>query len=184
MINWFAKITGIDDAHSGLALENAGFGVTAQDGDLFLGVEQSVARLDIATIRAAMDAVGEAAFPANASLIWTFSQVTIPVGHVRGVLENWELADVPPVLSIVRLILGRTEHRTEGMSLFTGGELGARFSDGRSSRDAARNLARLARYALENELDRERVYEGVDRRPLRLEWSADTSASVMVTIIL
>jgi hypothetical protein len=85
-----------------------------------------------------------------AKLTFTFSDCQIPSAAAEGLMESWAETGEPPVLSIVKLRLGNQNagHMTRGLAAFAGLELAAEFRDEQYSRDAARDLARLARYVL------------------------------------
>jgi hypothetical protein len=85
-----------------------------------------------------------------ATLTFTFSDCQVPSAVAKGLLESWVETGEPPVLSIVKLQLGNQDagHLTHGLTAFAGLELAAEFHDEQHSQDAARDLARLARYVL------------------------------------
>jgi hypothetical protein len=86
----------------------------------------------------------------SASLTLLFSGQTIQSADAAGLVETWQETHEPPVLSIIALVLGEPQvgHMTHGLSSFVDYELSTRFSDPAHSRDAARDLVRLARYVL------------------------------------
>ena len=70
------------------------------------------------------------------------------------------------------------------MAAFTGLEFAVEFTDWARSREAARNLARLARDALiKGNIERTTKYEAIDGRLLRLLWQDGSQSPAMVTIV-
>ncbi len=117
----------------------------------------------------------------DATLAWSFSPVMLRVADLTALLHEWDQTGDPPILSIISMTLGTDRHETKGLAGFIGYELAAHVATADTSRDAARNLARLARHALVNGgLDRSTAYEGVEGQQLHLDWSTPD----MVTIRL
>jgi hypothetical protein len=154
-------------------------------GVVRLGIDGDAAHIRLSDTRLVMQCVASNIRDRDARLVWTFSAVEIEIGDLQGLIEEWREADQPPVLSIVALNLGKHQHTIGGAEAFIGHQLSAEFSNPASSRDAARNLAILARHAMvTGTLDRHAIYEGVDRRVLTLKWSSDAESPAMVTIVL
>jgi hypothetical protein len=103
----------------------------------------------------------------DCSLTFPFSGQTTLASQAPALLQAWEETGDPPVFSIIALVLGVSEtgHRTNGLTAFVGYELSARFLDEADSRDAARDLARLARYILMNgDIQTHQEFVGVNGR--------------------
>lgn len=85
-----------------------------------------------------------------ASLKLPFSGQITQSADAVALVEAWQETAEPPILSIIQLVLGAPEvgHKTYGLVAFADYELSVRFNDPVYSRDAARDLARLARYVL------------------------------------
>ena len=153
-------------------------------GGIRLGVRGLDTRLTAATIRTIMKCAIDSRLGSNAKITWAFSSVAVSVGDLGAMLSRWDDTGEPPLLSIIALDIGADRHVTRGMAAFTGYEFAAQFSDSSQSRDAARNLARLARHALvTGDLRRDVDYEGIDGRPLQLMWHDISNAPRMVTIV-
>jgi hypothetical protein len=150
-----------------------------------LGIDSDATHLRLSDVRLVMQCVASCVRDRDTRLVWTFSAVEIEIGDLPDLINEWWETDQPPVLAILALNLGKHRHTIGGAEAFIGRQLAAEFANPASSRDAARNLAILARYAMVNgTLDRHAVYEGVDRRVLTLKWSSDAESPAMVTIVL
>jgi hypothetical protein len=120
---------------------------------------------------------------AKTRLMWTFSSVAVDVSELPSLLDRWIETGEPPILSIIALEIGPHRHTTRGMDVLVGFELAAEFRDSSQSRDAARTLARLARFALMNGgLTADSRFESADGRLLHLNWRDAPGAIKMVTI--
>jgi hypothetical protein len=194
MIKWLATITPCDE-ETGQALIDVWMRESGRSSNKVIGDCNGVeARLGIETVdpllqlplvRSVMNCVDGSAVDRGATLVWAFSSVAVTIGTLRTLLDAWDETGQPPVLSIVGLELGDHRHDIIGVEAFAGHALSAEFVDPARSRDAARNLARLARHALVNgALDRWAVYEGVESRVLTLRWLPDAVSPDMVTIAL
>lgn len=118
-------------------------------------------------------------------VVWRFSGLSTEVSQLPTLLARWQETGEPPLLSIIDLTLGHSRHFTRGMAAFVEFELAVIFHGPVYSRLAARNLARLARYALmHGGLSQDSCYEATDGSTMRLIWSDDASPENMVTIDL
>ena len=152
--------------------------------NLNLAIEGANTRLTVAMIHAILLGVGRGGLRADAKIIWAFSSVEIVIRDLSVILERWRDTNEPPLLSIIALHLGDERHVTSGMAAFTGLEFAVEFTDWARSREAARNLARLARYALiKGNIERTTKYEAIDGRLLRLLWQDGPQSPAMVTIV-
>jgi hypothetical protein len=150
-----------------------------------LGVKAATAPLTLQIIYAIMLCVDQSAVRRDAKLIWSFSSVAIEVAELGALIERWDETGEPPLLSIIALVLGKDRHVTRGMTVFVGYELAAQVADPAQSRNAASNLARLARHAIINGgLAVDTLYDAVDGDPLRLDWGEAATSPAMVTILL
>lgn len=140
--------------------------------------------LSASTIRTIMELAVDSRLSSTAQITWVFSSVVLSVCDIGAALSRWDDTGEPPLLSIIAIDIGHESHVTRGMAAFTGYEFAARFSDPSQSRDAARNLARLARHAmLMGELRQDADYEAIDGHPLRLTWQDSPGEPRMVTIV-
>ena len=183
MITWIARIEPCDDATArdiGVRLDL----FVKRDGDaLLLGIEHQT--LTVSILRSTMRTIEQSRGADDATLVWAFSSVAIPVAGLTRLLRRWDESDEPPVLSIIGVDSKTNSHATRSLTALVGHELVARFDWSRQSRNAARNLVRLARYAMMNGgLARDVDYEGVDGEVLRLDWADGATSPVMVTIAL
>lgn len=140
--------TGIHDAlPTNLAFESDG-GNTIRIGHPAWDVTTAIEKLLCA--KALMMLLADLPADETTSLTFLFSGQTTQANDVPALLQQWNDTGDPPVLSIIALVLGaeRVGHQTHGLAAFVGYELAAGFSDETFSRDAARDLARLARYIL------------------------------------
>jgi hypothetical protein len=194
MIKWLASVASCHE-ETGQALIDAwtrGSGRSpnkaigdCHGSEVRLGIETVDPLLQLPLVRSVMNCVDGSAVDRGATLVWTFSSVAVTIGTLRTLLDAWDETGQPPVLSIVGLELGDHRHDIIGVEAFAGHKLSAEFVDPARSRDAARNLARLARHAVVNgALDRRAVYEGVESRVLSLRWPPDAGSPDMVTIVL
>jgi hypothetical protein len=150
-----------------------------------LGVNQVAAPLTLKSLYTIMQYVEQSAVRRDAKLVWSFSSVVIEVGDLRTLLDRWDETREPPLLSIIALDMGAHRHTTRGLAAFVGYELAAKFDNAGQSRDAARNLTRLARHAIMNAgLSADTIYEAIDGSPLCLDWSGNQASPAMVTILL
>jgi hypothetical protein len=183
MITWFARIEPCDDATHRDVGARLGL-LVKQDGDgLLVGVERQ--NLTVSMLRSTMRSIALSRVSHDAMLIWAFSSVAIPVVDLARLLQRWDETGEPPVLSIIALDSQKNSHVTRGLAALVGHEFAVRFDRRSHVRNAARNLIRLARYAMMNGgLARDVIYEGVDGEVLRLEWADSATSPVMVTIVL
>lgn len=150
-----------------------------------LGVADTAAKLTLQIVHSIMQTVDQSTVRRDAKLIWSFSSVSIVVSDLRALLDRWDDSGEPPLLSIIALVLGEARHVTRGLAAFVGHEIAAQFADPKQSRDAARNLARLARYAIVNGgLAKDATYEAIDGHSLRIDWSHSNKPVSMVNILL
>lgn len=142
-------------------------------------------RPSITSLFRIMQCVAQIGASQNTKMVWTFSAVAVDMSELTALLDRWAETHEPPVLSIIALTLGKRRHETRGMETLVGFELAATFDGPAQSRDAARTLARLARYALmHGGIAQGSVFEAVDGRLLHLNWQDCPSATHMVTIAL
>jgi hypothetical protein len=168
------------------ALVSKAFELTFDDHRLSIGIGQSAERPTVCVIKTIMNALAPLKFPDEAVLTWRFSAQSVALAELAALCAAWNIdADDVPVLSIIRLALGCCEHRTQGLAMFVGFECAVSFHEDQSARDAALNLALLARHALAaGGLDPNASYEGHDRQVLVIDWPDRTKGRDMVTIIL
>jgi hypothetical protein len=159
--------------------------IERHDNIVWLGVKETETKLTLKILHRIMQLVGHSAVRRDAKLMWSFSSVAIEVADLCALLDRWNETGEPPLLSIIALVLGDDRHVTRGMAAFVGYEIAAHFADPAQSRDAARNLARLARQAIINGgLAEDATYEAVDGHPLRIDWGHRDDAASMVNILL
>jgi hypothetical protein len=150
-----------------------------------LGVDKGDALIGLLLVKSVMASIAENANDRDLTLTWEFSQVSVAIVNLPILLDQWEDSGQPPVLSIVALELGKSSHHVRGVEAFAGHRLSVNFGDPAQSREAARNLARLARYALVNgAIDDQLAYEGVNGEILALRRIAGGRSTDVVTIIL
>lgn len=194
MIKWIATIEPCID-EQGRSLITDWKDRMPEDSATFIGmIDGKVARLGVETmapfmnlshVRAVMHCVQASGVDRDAALVWSFSLVRVVVNALTDLQREWDESGQPPILSIIGLQFGDHQHEADGIRAFVGYRLAARFGDPAQSRDAARNLMRLARHAMVHDgLDPLTTYEGVDQRGLLLEWHPDTAAPDLVTIVL
>ena len=165
--------------------DDRGVAIERRGDEIWLGVTGKDARPSADSIYAIMESVASSAVSRDAKLVWLFSAVAVRVAELSLLLDRWRETGEPPLLSIIALDLADTRHVTVGLEAFCGFELAATFCDSCQSRDAARNLALLARHALmKGGLAPDAAYRAIDGRILRLEWSPTTTSPDLITIIL
>lgn len=153
--------------------------------EIWFGVERDGVRLLIESIYAIMRSVVTSTVCRDAELVWLFSSVAVRVADMPLLLARWRETGEPPLLSIIALDLAETRHGTVGLKAFCGFELAATFRDSFQSRDAARNLALLARHVLmKGGLAQDVAYRAIDGDILRLDWSPTTASPDLITIVL
>jgi hypothetical protein len=113
--------------------------------EIWLGVAGKDACPSADIIYAIMESIATSAISRDAKLVWLFSAVAVRVAELSLWVDRWREKGEPPLLSITALDLADTRHVTLGLRAFCGFELAATFCDWCQSRDAARNLALLAR---------------------------------------
>ena len=153
---------------------------------LWLGTEsEDEELLHLSTVRQAMQIVDQCAAECTAVMRWAFSSVRVSVNELAPLLRRWDETSEPPILSIIDLQIGDAQHMTNGLKVFIGHEIAARFADENKSRDAARSLARLSRYALiHGRIDPSIEYHLLDGHPLDLKWTGAEEPEKLVTIVL
>ena len=150
-----------------------------------LGIKNAAALLTLTNLYSVMLYVERSAVSRSAKLIWSFSSIAVVVADLRPLLDRWDETGEPPILSIIALDIGDNRHLTRGLWAFVGYELAVKFDAPLQSRDGARNLVRLARYAIMNGgLTDEAVYQAIDGKALRLDWSERGKPTALVTILL
>jgi hypothetical protein len=159
--------------------------IERQDNIIRFGITEAAAPLTLRNIYSVMHLVAQSSIRRDTKLVWAFSSVAIEVAELPALLDRWDETREPPLLSIIALDLGKHRHVTRGMAALVGYEIAATFNESVHSHDAARNLARLARYAIMNSgLVVDAKYESVDGRLLNLDWCDHASSPAMVTILL
>jgi hypothetical protein len=180
---WAARLASAGVGDNLLPISGPGILVDRRDDAFYFGVSADKGLLCSEKIRAIMQTVAQGGLDQDARLVWLFSSVDVPVAQLDQLLARWVETGEPPLLSIIGLSLGDRRHCTRGMAAFVGYEIAVAFSDPLRSRNAARNLVRLARHAFINGgLDRSARYEAIDGTPLDLRWPDTTDAAFVVTI--
>ena len=143
-------------------------------------------RIDLITsVHALLNLVQAQVIQRFETLEWCFSGVCLTYDEAMSAAQSWAGTGEPPVLSIIAIKIGQEAHDTMGLEPLIGYELQIKFANTSLSRDAARNLARLARHALSNKgLDRRVVFEGVGGVMLRTRWPSIDASGQPVTIFL
>lgn len=132
-----------------------------------------------------MRCVAQSAIIPGPSLIWRFSSLSVRCAELEGLLARWDETREPPLLSFIALDLGERRHSTRGMASFIDYELAVEFREPSQTRYAARNLARLARYALmRGKLSRDDAYQATDGSLMHLGWPHHATATKFITISL
>lgn len=141
-------------------------------------------RLLLDDVHAIMRCVAKAGGALDKDLVWRFSSVSTKCAELGDILTRWDTTGEPPILSFIGLDLGDCRHTTRGLTAFFGYEIAAKFFDASTARHAARNLVRLARYALmHGGLSRAESYQATDGATLDLIWSDSPTSGNVVTIV-
>jgi hypothetical protein len=155
------------------------------DDHVRVGIDNNVDLLPLAVAHRIFACAASLSTDIDFKFLWISSSIETRSTELPGLIGRWNETEEPPVLSLLALELGEWRHLTRGLTMFAGRDLEVRFSQAERSRDAALSLARLARYALmTGVIARDRAYEGIDGRALRLDWHDDLKSSTMVTIVL
>lgn len=157
-----------------------------QDRDnIYFGLRENCEQLLLDDVYQVMRCVAQSVVAPDASLTWRFSSLSVRCAELEGLLARWEETREPPLLSFIGLDLSDRGHTTRGMTAFIDSELAVEFREPSRTRYAARNLARLARYALmRGGLSRDESYQATDGGLMHISWSDDATASKLITISL
>jgi hypothetical protein len=193
MIKWAARIDSDDPVGVLAAVRDKGKSalstpielVAARSGNsVCIGFASEDERLPLAVAHRIFTCAYALSADTTLKLTWNSSSIQTDSSELAALMRRWNETAEPPVLSIIGIELGEYRHATRGLTTFAGHELQARFPMADQSRDAARSLVRLTRYALTNGgIVRDCEYQCIDGSALRLDWPDEGAISSMVTIV-